>query len=84
MTEWLAWWEIEHLGGPEERADLRMGILGSITANAHRDPDVKPDPFAVADFLPRFEDPDEDTGSATSMSPEAFSAMMHARFPGAG
>jgi hypothetical protein len=36
----------------EERADLRMAIIATIFANAHRGP--KQPPFAVADFMPKF------------------------------
>lgn len=85
LTHWMAFWEVEHLGGPEERADLRTGILGSIVANTQRDPDRTPEPYTATDFLPRFgESDDEWDGSAANVSPEAFSSLLHARFPLAG
>lgn len=85
LTEWLAFWEIEHLDGPDDRADLRAGIIASTIANAHRNPDTTPEPFAPFDFVPRFADQEEKwDGSAVAMSPEAFSELMHARFPQAG
>jgi len=40
FAEWVAWNRIEPLG--ERRADLRMAVLSSVIANAHRDPDKPP------------------------------------------
>jgi hypothetical protein len=84
LTHWLAFWEVEHLGGPEERADLRSGIVASVVANANRDPDVRPDPYVPDDFVPRFGDRAGDEEATTTMTAEAFSALLHARFPQAG
>lgn len=51
-TEWRAFFEHEHLGGVEERADLRMGIAVAAAVNMHRasgQSKVKP-----ADVMPKF------------------------------
>lgn len=52
LSEWLAYYELEPFG--EERADLRMGILASVFANANRDP-KKGRAFKPQDFIPSFE-----------------------------
>lgn len=54
FSEWQAFYGIEPWG--EERADLRMGIMASVIANAHRDP-KKSRPFKPRDFMPNFDPP---------------------------
>lgn len=58
ISEWLAYYQIEPFG--EERADLRAGIVASVTANANRDADKRPEPYSPADFMPRFDREDEE------------------------
>lgn len=53
LDEWAKYAAIEPFG--EDRADLRMGILASVIANASRDPDKRPKPFEPKDFMPDFE-----------------------------
>ena len=53
LDMWQAYAAIEPFG--EARADLRMGILASVIANANRDPKRKPDPFTPMDFIPDFD-----------------------------
>jgi hypothetical protein len=45
---WLAYRLVEPWG--EDRADLRIGYLTSLTANVHRDSKRKPQPFSPSDF----------------------------------
>ncbi len=54
FAEWMAYYAIEPFG--EERADLRMGILASLIANVNRDSKKQREPFAPADFMPKFDE----------------------------
>lgn len=53
FAEWQAYYSLEPWG--EDRADLRAGIIASVTANVHRDAKRRPDAFTPQDFMPRFE-----------------------------
>lgn len=73
LVEWAAFYELEPFG--EWRADLRMAVLASLIANANRDPEKRPEPFTVDDFMLRFGE------SATSdaeqeRSPEEWEALL--------
>lgn len=72
LSEWMAYERLEPFG--ETRADLRAGIISSITANVHRtsndDPITKP-----ADFMPRFWE--EETPEPT---PEEISNQLRTAF----
>lgn len=48
FSEWMAYYGIEPWG--EDRADLRSGILASITANINRKKNTKP--YSPIDFMP--------------------------------
>lgn len=48
FSEWIAYSGIEPWG--EDRADLRAGILASLTANINRGKGAKP--FRPSDFMP--------------------------------
>lgn len=52
LAEWMAYAGLEPWG--ESRADLRMGILASLTANINRGKDQEP--FKPSDFIPRFDE----------------------------
>lgn len=54
IAEWIAFAGLEGL--PESRADLRLGILASLTANVHRDAKKRPSPFKPADFIPKIKE----------------------------
>ncbi len=57
IAEWLAF---AGLGGfPEQRADLRMGILAALTANVNRDAKKRPTPFKPADFIPKIKEDEQ-------------------------
>lgn len=51
LYEWFAYAGL--VGLPEQRSDLRMGILASLTANVHRDAKRKASPFKPGDFIPK-------------------------------
>lgn len=51
LQGWSEYYSVEPFG--EERADLRLGIMASLFANANRDPDKTP-PFEASDFIPDF------------------------------
>lgn len=48
MLEWEAYYELEPFGGQWQQTAL----LASLIANANRDPEKRPEPFTVEDFLP--------------------------------
>lgn len=48
FSEWMAYYSIEPWG--EDRADLRTGILASLTANINRKKNAKP--YSPVDFMP--------------------------------
>lgn len=50
LTEWMAYYTLEPFGQPAD--DLRMGIIASTEANAHRDPKRKA--FTPNDFIPDY------------------------------
>lgn len=53
LSEWMAYFQFEHLGiAPEERADLRMGILAATSVNAQRGKGSRA--AKPADFMPQF------------------------------
>lgn len=52
LSEWMAYYDLEPFG--EERADLRAGIIASVTANANRDA-KKGKAYRPQDFMPDFE-----------------------------
>lgn len=52
FAAWLAFYQVEPFG--EMRADLRAGMLATLTANAHRNVKKRRKPFEVGDFLFRF------------------------------
>lgn len=56
VTEWRAYYDLEHLGEhPNERADLRAGIIAATIANVLRGKGGKT--VAPADLMPKFEEP---------------------------
>jgi len=52
FDDWRLYAVLEPFG--EERADLRMGILASVIANANSDPKKRTKPFDPKDFMPDF------------------------------
>jgi hypothetical protein len=54
LFEWFAFDVLEGFG--ERRADLRMGILASLTANVHRDVKRKVSPYKPSDFIPKIKE----------------------------
>lgn len=52
FAEWMAYATLEPFG--EERADFRMATLAALTAELHRDPEKRSEPFSWKDFMPRF------------------------------
>ena len=73
FAEWLAFYSLEPFG--EERGDLRMGILASLYANAHRDT-RKAKTYEPKDFIPTFNEP------AQSMEEQMAIAQMMAELTG--
>lgn len=67
LDEWAAYYSLEPWG--EERADLRMGILAAVMANAWRGKNQQA--YKPADFMPKF-----DREPADPQSPEKQMAMM--------
>lgn len=57
LAEWLAYFRLEPFG--EERDDLRMGIVASTIANVNRSAKRRK-PYQPEDFMPRFEDAEDD------------------------
>jgi flagellar basal body rod protein FlgC len=57
FAEWMAYARLEPFG--EERDDLRMGIIASTIANVNRDKGKKP--YSPRDFMPSFEQEDDET-----------------------
>ena len=53
LVEWMAYAQLEPFG--EERADYRAASIVAMLANLHRDTTRHPEPFALADFLLRFD-----------------------------
>ena len=41
----------------ERRADSRAALIASVIANVHRDPQQRPSPYTVEDFLPQAPSP---------------------------
>lgn len=70
FSAWQAYMSVEPFG--EFRADLRSGIVASVTANAFlRDPKKQPEPYKPTDFLLRFgatDGGDSDVGGVGSSS----------------
>lgn len=54
FQNWMEFAQLEPFG--DQRADLRMGILASLTANVHRDPKRHPNVFQATDFMPFVDD----------------------------
>lgn len=57
LSEWMLYAQVEPFG--EERADLRSAIVASTVANVQRDAKQHREPYTAADFMPRFELPEE-------------------------
>src|SRR5512146_862251 len=74
LQDWADYYALEPWG--ERRADLRNGILCSLTANMNRDKKKKPEPFKATDFMP-FE-------SDESPPPEPPAARVEAAQPKRG
>jgi hypothetical protein len=71
----MAFYRIEPWG--PERADLNAGIIASTIANCHRDSTKRPEPFAPADFMPKFGEPEqEDDGGEDDGGLEAMRRLM--------
>lgn len=45
----MAFSSVEPIG--DERADLQTALIASILANVNRNPETRPEPFTLADFL---------------------------------
>jgi len=60
FSEWLAYSRLEPWG--QERSDLRMGIIASTIANVNRGKGQKA--YTPQQFLPRFEEEDEEESTA--------------------
>jgi hypothetical protein len=56
LAEWQAYYQLEPFGGQWQQTAL----LASLIANANRDPEQKPEPFTVEDFLPGSAGQDEE------------------------
>lgn len=55
-TEFQECWAYENLEPfGEKGAYLRTGILAALTANIHRDPKQRGEPFVPEDFIPTFD-----------------------------
>lgn len=50
FSEWMAYDRVEPFG--DERADLRIGVLSSLTANIHRDKKKRSEAYSPLDFMP--------------------------------
>lgn len=62
-----------------------MGILASVIANVHRDPDKRREPFKAADFMPKFGEEESIGQSVDDLSDEervAFLVALNAVFGG--
>lgn len=83
LAEWIAYSEQEPFG--EERADLRMAILGSFLGNVfYQSLTGKEDaPFDVSDLMPKFGKPKETIGKdeAVAALDAMFSALVAATAP---
>jgi len=49
FSQWMAFSSVEPIG--DERADLRAALITSVLANINRNPETKPEPFTLSDFL---------------------------------
>lgn len=78
LTEWRAFYGLHPFG--EDRADLRMGILASLTANINRDKKRKA--FAPQDFMPFCAAPESDL--IEPKTPEEEARAVEALFHGLG
>ncbi len=59
----MAYWDLEPFG-PLQMAQM-AGVLASLIANAHRDPEKRSSPFEPADFFPQLEpEPEEEPGQS--------------------
>lgn len=70
LTEWMCYFALEPWG--EERADLRMGILASLTAEIHRDKKQRQEPFRAVEFMPYHHPELEKPRKKNSPKTEAF------------
>lgn len=52
FSEWQEFFGHEPIG--EQREDIRSASLLTLLANANRDPQKRPEPFRVEDFLPDY------------------------------
>ena len=50
LIEWMAYYSLEPFG--ETLADVRAGVLASLTANIHRDEKKQREPYQPGDFFP--------------------------------
>ena len=58
FAEWYAYAQIEPFG--PARADLRIALLTALTAEIHRDPKKRSKPYTVTDFMPFWQEPEEE------------------------
>lgn len=57
LSEWIAYYQMEPFG--EERADIRSAIVACTVANVNRGKDQSP--YELDNFLPKWEEPEEQT-----------------------
>lgn len=79
FEEWIAYFGIEPFGDEWQRTAL----LASLTANANRNQEEKPDPFTVDDFMP-VQRPDsieeaEDPDAGWKRNKELLNMMMESK-----
>jgi len=57
LSEWAAFFTLEPW--PEAKADIRTGIIASTVANTGRDPKKRRRPFKPSEFVPQWEERQE-------------------------
>lgn len=76
LMEWQAYAGLYGPVDPQARADLRMAIMAALTAEIHRDPKQRKEPYKPEEFMPRWGTgagaADEDEGQ----TPEQMLAMV--------
>lgn len=58
FAEWMAYYTLEPFD--ESRADLRMGIMAALFANANRDVKKHKKAYEPTEFMPFYEKPQQD------------------------
>jgi hypothetical protein len=76
LTEWQVYAAQYGPLDAQARADLRLGIMAALTAEIHRDPEKRKEPYTPEDFMPKWGGAAEDASTKDEQSPEQMLAMV--------